>query len=288
MITKIFTTSDFIHIAIAACDATGAAADPSVATASFYLVDQITGGLGLDNRIGTNGVATLTKQGSQTGFFGAAVEISGLGAGQWVVLFKATIDDIATIVTDYLCIDPDYRVAHIVASALYDSDADSLLVTAWISFHGEIHNSPYDCTVTLYDETGTQVGEPLVDEVRDARGVFRMTMADAGLTLGSGYYAKIVIYGGSYNCTDLVGVVDIQEALAAYDPPTNAELTAVQVALTALFTAIKGEGWTTETLKAIKAAVDSVGATEHTIENSEPRVYNTHGDDGSTVENQES
>jgi len=60
-------------------------------------------------------------------------------------------------------------------------------------------------------------------------------------------------------------------------------------ALTALFTAIKGEGWTTdETLKAIKAAVDSVGATEHTIENSEPRVYNTHWDDGSTVENQES
>jgi len=215
MITKVFTTSDFIHIAIAACGATGAAADPSDATASFYLVDQITGGLGLDNRIGTNGVATLTKQGSQTGFFGAAVEISGLGAGQWVVLFKATINDIATIVTDYLCIDPDYRVAHIVASALYDSDADSLLVTAWISFHGEIHNSPYDCTVTLYDETGTQVGEPLVDEVRDARGVFRMTMSDAGLTVGRGYYAKVVIYGGSYNCTDLVGVVDIQEALAA-------------------------------------------------------------------------
>lgn len=215
MITKVFTTSDFIHVAIAACGATGAAADPSVATASFYLISQIDGSLALDPRISDDGVVTLTKQGSQTGFFGAAVEISGLGAGQWVVLFKATIDGVATIVTDYLCIDPDYRVAHIVASALYDSDADSLLVTAWISFHGEIHSSPYDCTVTLYDETGTQVGEPLVDEVRDARGVFRMTMADAGLTLGSGYYAKVVIYGGSYNCTDLVGVVDIQEALAA-------------------------------------------------------------------------
>ena len=217
MITRVFTTGDFINVAIAACGSTGAAADPSAATASFYLISQVNGTVSLDTRISDDGVVTLAKQGSETGFFGAAVEISGLGAGQWVVLFKATIAGVDTIVTDYLCIDPDYRVSHVAACALYDAAADSLLVTAWLTLHGEIVTDPVDCTVTVYDETGTQVGDPLLDETCDARGVFRSTMADAGLTLGSGYYATVNVYAGAAvgNYTDVVPVIDVQEALAA-------------------------------------------------------------------------
>lgn len=51
-------------------------------------------------------------------------------------------------------------------------------------------------------------------------------------------------------------------ALNAYDPPTKAELdTAVSpLALEATLTAIKGAGWTDETLAAIKAAVDAIGS----------------------------
>ena len=217
MITRVFTTGDFINVAIAACGSTGAAADPSAATAWFYLISQVNGTVSLDTRISDDGIVTLAKQDNQTGFFGAAVEISGLGAGQWVVLFKATIAGVDTIVTDYLCIDPDYRVSHVAACALYDAAADSLLVTAWLTLHGEIVTDPVDCTVTVYDETGTQVGDPLLDETCDARGVFRSTMADAGLTLGSGYYATVNVYAGAAvgNYTDVVPVIDVQEALAA-------------------------------------------------------------------------
>jgi len=53
-------------------------------------------------------------------------------------------------------------------------------------------------------------------------------------------------------------------------------------------TEFKGTGWTTETLKVIKDAVDTVGNSQQTIENSESQVYNTDTADGSTVVNEES
>lgn len=51
-------------------------------------------------------------------------------------------------------------------------------------------------------------------------------------------------------------------ALTAYDPPTNAELTAAvsPLALEATLTAIKGAGWSTETLAAIDALIDAIKA----------------------------
>jgi len=51
-------------------------------------------------------------------------------------------------------------------------------------------------------------------------------------------------------------------ALTAYDPPTNAELTAAvsPLALEATLTAIKGAGWSNETLAAIDALIDAVKA----------------------------
>jgi hypothetical protein len=52
----------------------------------------------------------------------------------------------------------------------------------------------------------------------------------------------------------------VADALAAYDPPTKAELDAAvePLALEATLTAIKGSGWSTETLKAIKEYVDDL------------------------------
>ena len=51
-------------------------------------------------------------------------------------------------------------------------------------------------------------------------------------------------------------------ALAAYDPPTKAELDAAvsPLAVEATLTAIKGAGWSTETLAAIKAVLDTAAA----------------------------
>jgi hypothetical protein len=52
----------------------------------------------------------------------------------------------------------------------------------------------------------------------------------------------------------------VADALAAYDPPTKTELDAAvsPLALEATLTAIKGSGWSTETLKAIKEYVDDL------------------------------
>lgn len=52
----------------------------------------------------------------------------------------------------------------------------------------------------------------------------------------------------------------VADALAAYDPPTKGEMDAAMspLALEATLTAIKGSGWSTETLKAIKEYVDDL------------------------------
>jgi len=223
MITRVFTTDDFINVTIACVDATGAAADPSAATAKFYLISVVDGTLSLDTRLATNGVATLVKQHSITGFYGAAIDIAPLPAGQWVVLFQATIGGIDTIATDYLAVDPDPRISRVAACALYDAAADSLLVTAWLTMHGELVAVPLYCTVTVFDETGTQVGDPLEEDVPDARGVFRVTMADAGLTLGTGYYATVELESVSGLYTDVVPIIDVQEALAITTVPANVQ-----------------------------------------------------------------
>jgi hypothetical protein len=105
MITQIKQGYNYINVSIACVDNTGLATDPSFAEAWFYRLNQTTGAIALDTNIDTDGKVTLTKQDSQTGFYGAGIPISSLSAAEYTVLYKVTINSIATIVVENFSID---------------------------------------------------------------------------------------------------------------------------------------------------------------------------------------
>jgi len=210
MLTHVSVRGDFIHAAIACTDVNGAAVDPSAAEARFYMVSQINGGLGLDIRIGVNGVVTLTKQAGQTGFWGAAVEISGLGTPQYVILFKAVIGGTTSIAVDYLEIEEDMHLPGCVANAVYANSSDTLTINAWLTDHGRTITNPIDCIFTLYNDAGAPVFSELFSESPDSNGVFRLTKTAPGLSHDRSYYGKAVIYNGIGLYSSLIGLVTVE------------------------------------------------------------------------------
>jgi hypothetical protein len=95
----------YIPISISCLGASGVVTDPSSAEVWFYKVSQVNGTLSLETTIGGTGKVTLTKIDSQTGHYGAGVDISGLTAGVYKILFQITINGIATQNEDILIID---------------------------------------------------------------------------------------------------------------------------------------------------------------------------------------
>ena len=210
MLTHVTLRGDFIHVAIACTDANGAAIDPSAAEARFYKVSQTSGALSLDTRVGNNGVVTLTKQVTETGFFGGATEISGIAETQFVILFKATIGGTAAIAVDYLHLDEDPHLQGCVANAVYANATDTLTVNAWLTDHGHTVTEPYDCTFNLYDDTGAAVFAELTSTSADANGVFRFTKVAPGLAHDKSYYGKVEIYDLFGTHSSLIGLVTVE------------------------------------------------------------------------------
>jgi hypothetical protein len=110
MITQIKTGYNYINVSISCVDSTGLATDPSSAEAWFYRLNQTTGAIALDTNIDTDGKVTLIKQDSQTGFYGAGIPISTLTAGEYTVLYKITINSIATITVENFSIDESKKI----------------------------------------------------------------------------------------------------------------------------------------------------------------------------------
>ena len=168
MITQVTVLGNFVRINIACTDQEGAAVDPSSADANFYKVSDIDGSLSLYTGVGTNGVITLAKQDSEDGFYGAAVDVDDLDEGQYVVLFKVTIDEIDSIGVDYLAVGEDPHLRACVASAVYANSSDTLTVNAWVVEHGNMVTSLVDCEFTLYDDSGNAVFSALTSSSADA------------------------------------------------------------------------------------------------------------------------
>jgi hypothetical protein len=110
MITQVKTGYNYINVSIACVDATGAVIDPTFAEAWFYRLNQSTGSLALDTNIDTDGKVTLTKQDSQTGFYGVGIPISTLTAGEYTVLYKLTISGISTVNVENFSIDESKKI----------------------------------------------------------------------------------------------------------------------------------------------------------------------------------
>ena len=210
MLTHVTVRGDYIHVAIACTDANGGAIDPTSAEARFYKVSQTSGALLLDTRIGTGGVLTLVKQADETGFYSASIEVAGLGETQYVLLFKAVIGGTNAIAVDYLHIDEDPHVRGCVANAVYANATDTLTVNVWLTDQGLAVTVPFDCTFTLYDDTGEAVFAALYSAECDANGVFRFTKAAPGLSHDQTYYGKVDIYDDYGIHSGLVGLVTVE------------------------------------------------------------------------------
>jgi len=208
MLTRVTVRGDYLRICIACTDSFGAAVDPTQAQAYFFKVSQENGGLFLDTNIGSNGVMTLSKEGSHTGFYGAALDLGGLPPAQYVVLFKAEIDGVDAIAVDYLELGEDEHLYRCVANAVYDEEEDLLTVNAWLVDHSGTVSFPADVEFTLYDDTGTELFA-LTSFDADDNGVFRVTRSEPGLALAKAYYGKVEIYDGFEIYSSLVGLVTV-------------------------------------------------------------------------------
>ena len=211
MLTHVTTRGDFIHVAIACTDATGAAVDPSCAEARFYKISQIDGSLSLDTRLGGgDGIVSLAKLHNETGFWGAAIDLAGLDHTWYVIFFKAVIGGTPTIAVDFLEIEEDPHLIHCVANAVYSNSTDILTVNAWLVDHGRPCTQPVDCSFTLYDDSGSPAFTELFSDTPDSNGVFRLTRQSPNLSHDRSYYGKVVIYNGFGLYSSLIGLVTVE------------------------------------------------------------------------------
>lgn len=144
MILKVKTGLKYVNIYVAATKADGTKIDPSVCNANVYLVNQADG---TEAAISGSPFAMVKKQ-SKTGFYGYALDISALVAGQYQVLVEATVDSITTHLTEAFLISDEMKkiadnldvvlstraveatVAKAAALATVDSNVDALIIGA--------------------------------------------------------------------------------------------------------------------------------------------------------------
>jgi hypothetical protein len=117
---KLGTTEKLILAITTSRFLTGEKYTASAITATFFKVNA--GGLALeiDTAIGTNGVVTLSADtGSKTGYHTALLDVSGLTAKVYSVLFEATVDSIPSNCSEFIDIDAERKkIADYVTEAL--------------------------------------------------------------------------------------------------------------------------------------------------------------------------
>lgn len=105
MITQVKVGHKFVNISIAIVDGEGKAVDPTSAEAWCYKVSQIDGSLNLDTNINGTGIVSLSKQDSQTGFWGASINVESFSEAEYVILYKVIFPALTSITVDSLSID---------------------------------------------------------------------------------------------------------------------------------------------------------------------------------------
>lgn len=107
MIARVIKSDDGITrlvIAIGVTAADGSRTTPTAAVVRFYRVNQTTGALELDAVLGQQ---NLVEQDSRTGFYGAAIDITNVDAGEFVVLAELTVGGIDTVAVDSMSLYED-------------------------------------------------------------------------------------------------------------------------------------------------------------------------------------
>ena len=102
MITRVIRTTggvSYLHVAIGVLTPAGARVDPTSAQVTFYRVSDDDGSLSADPDLGTK---ALTKQAGKLGFWGTAIDISDVDAGEFVVLAELTVQGVNTVSVDFL------------------------------------------------------------------------------------------------------------------------------------------------------------------------------------------
>lgn len=100
----------------------------------------------------------------------------------------------------------DYDEYRCCANVGYDGS--TLTVNAWLEHQGQLVTEPTSCTVTVFDDAGSQQFE-VSDNSPDAQGVFKMTKASPGLAAGMSYYARIQIVASGSTYTTIEGVATL-------------------------------------------------------------------------------
>lgn len=84
-------------------------------------------------------------------------------------------------------------------------DGTGLTVNAWLERRGEVVEEPTSCSVTVYDDAGTEQFA-LSEDTPDAQGVFKVTKTSPGLEAGKSYYAKVAIEAGGQTYETVEGI----------------------------------------------------------------------------------
>ena len=210
MLTQVTVLDGFVHVAVGCTDGDGGAADPVWAEVRFFRVSPMSGELVPATEFGVDGVVSLVKQASETGFYGAALNLDGVEPGQFVLLFRALIGGTSAINVDYLRVEGDGRERRCVANAVYSGESDALTVNAWLTCEGGCVEGALQCGFELYDDEGELVFDGLTSSEADGRGVFRLTRSAPGLAADRSYYGKVTIFDGLGIFSSLVGLVTVE------------------------------------------------------------------------------
>lgn len=128
MIGKIKVGLNYVLITIASTKGDGDAVDPTTPTATVCLLSQANGTLSPISGSPFN----MVKLQSETGWFGYALAMSALAAGQYQVLVKAVVDAKNTIWTDAFFIDAEQKkiadnLDVVLSTRASDSDMTTLI-----------------------------------------------------------------------------------------------------------------------------------------------------------------
>ncbi len=85
-------------------------------------------------------------------------------------------------------VSPDYKV---LANFLYDLSNGVFRSTAWLERGGKVLSNPVQCTISIYDSTGSRIAE-LISTTPDPNGIFWQTLPGT-LAQGVVYFARVDI-----------------------------------------------------------------------------------------------
>jgi hypothetical protein len=169
-----------------------------------------------------SGLTAPAKQNSKTGFYGGTIDTTGYAVGEYIIRMAGTVTTAKTTATIF-----SFTIVANIASDTYSEVTNGTYGLSHLAKPGDemILSSAYDDA-----KTASQF-DPATDEV------------DIGKVKGTG----------------VTSVDDFKADVSGLATQTSVNDIDTSTESAARFTEIKGSGWTDETLKAIKDAVDASG-----------------------------